>query len=127
MDNPIIGLIYSGDRCYNLHLNGFISGKHVQPSGGWVMLGAIRCNNFGNRVEELTLLDIMCDFSLGKSLPWRNKNRTQKWHLTDFDHGSQRVWQNPKHDILFLPEMRGRVSEEVKRRAAAILPGKDSG
>jgi hypothetical protein len=65
-------------------------------SSEWQLLGAVRFNNFGHEVERV-------EFS-GKllQLQWLNKNGSQRWHILDLDHGTMRVWMNPKHRIIAL-------------------------
>lgn len=63
-------------------------------SGNWVLLGAVRFNNFGYQVEFIgqqrihTIQD------------WQFKNGKQKWHIVDADHGTKRVWMNPTHRLI---------------------------
>jgi len=65
-----------------------------QFSGEWKLLGAVRFNNFGNIVETRNF-----DGSL-LQLAWQYKNGKQRWHVMDLDHGTTRVWMNPRHRIV---------------------------
>ena len=69
------------------------------PSGQWVCLGAVRFNNFGREVERCIFAEL---YRLNGQ--WKHRNGKQKWHVTDLDHGTKRVWMSPDHE--------GRFSEE---------------
>jgi len=36
---------------------------------------------------------------LAKKLQWKHANGKQRIHITDLDHGTQRVWMSPKHEV----------------------------
>ena len=88
--------IYSGSNFYQFNNKGEIYGPYVKPSGEWLLLGAVRYNNFGTQVVE------RCPFKEIKKLngQWKYKNGKQKWYIQDLDHGTKRTWMSPDHEIL---------------------------
>lgn len=67
----------------------------AEPSGQWKITGAVRMNNFGHIVDRVSLKDILS----GIIKDWQYKNGKQKWHVTDLDHGTHRIWGCPNHSI----------------------------
>jgi len=67
------------------------------PSGKWRVVGAVLYNNFGNIIARCSLQDIVN----GKIKDWQYKNRKQKWHVMDYDHGTHRIWGSPNHSIFY--------------------------
>jgi hypothetical protein len=67
-----------------------------EPSGEWRITGAIRLNNCGHTVERISLKDIVN----GDIVNWQHKNGKQKWHVCDYDHGTNRIWMCPDHSII---------------------------
>lgn len=65
------------------------------PSDTWKILGAVRLNNFGHEVERFTLRDV-----LTTTIRWKHKNGTQRVHILDLDHGTQRMWGTPGHEVI---------------------------
>ena len=66
------------------------------PSGDWRILGAVRFNNFGRVVERIGWDELA---KRANTLDWQYRNGKQKWHVRDWDHGTERVWMNPTHEI----------------------------
>ena len=63
-------------------------------SDSWRITGAVRLNNFGYEVERFTLTEV-----LAGGIRWAHKNGKQRVHLTDFDHGTHRMWCSPDHRV----------------------------
>ena len=89
------GKIYNGNSYYEFNSKGEISCPNCNPSKQWFFLGAVRYNNFGKMVERIDFKDIQ---SLNGK--WKHKNNKQKWHILDLDHGTNRVWMSPGHDVI---------------------------
>lgn len=88
-------IIY-GNKYWKLHDNGFIERPGlVKGSERWRVTSAVRYNNFGCIVERASLQDILD----GKITGWQFKNGKQRWHVCDFDHGTNRVWMS-RHSII---------------------------
>jgi hypothetical protein len=89
--------IQYGSEYMTLHPDGCITRPEIgmnTPSGQWRVTGAVRFNNFGRPVERFTLADILA----GK-IAWKHKNGSQRVHVTDLDHGTNRTWMSPSHSI----------------------------
>lgn len=89
--------IESDGMYYKMNDKGWISGEHVTGSDSWRITGAVTLNNFGRETCRYTLADILADPS---AIPWKHKNGKQKTHLTDFDHGTGRLWGSPGHRVM---------------------------
>jgi len=89
--------IRRGSEYWKLHDDGAIERPGlVKPNAAtWRVLGAVRFNNFGHEVERFTLADV-----LAGGIRWKHANGAQRVHVIDFDHGTQRVWMSPTHEIL---------------------------
>jgi hypothetical protein len=76
---------------------GNISRPHIgmKASGQWRIIGAVLYNNFGHIVARASLADIL----VGNIKNWQYKNGKQKWHVIDYDHGTNRIWTCPNHSI----------------------------
>ena len=98
MDNPVIGMIEYGGEMMRLHKDGGIARRTANgwtlPSKTWRIIGAVCLNNFGHVVERFTLDEVLA----GKII-WQHKNRKQRVHVLDFDHGTNRMWGCPNHSI----------------------------
>jgi len=97
MENKVIGSIYQSRENMNIDTNGCVTRPEIglnTPSGDWKITGAVRFNNFGYIVERVP-------FSGLKELngKWYYKNGKQKWHLRDLDHGTNRTWMCPNHQV----------------------------
>jgi len=75
---------------------GYISRPEINmpASGQWKIIGAIEFNNLGNPVREYTLSQVLTE-----KICWKHKNGKQKTHIIDLDHGTQRIWMNPPHNL----------------------------
>jgi len=89
--------IHYGREYWKLYENGGIErpGLTKPCPDRWRVTGAVRYNNFGYCVERYTLADV-----LTKRLQWRYKNGKQRIHITDFDHGTFRMWGCPNHEVM---------------------------
>lgn len=89
-----------GHEWMTLHLPSGQIERHgesaVKPSDAWRVVGAWRCNNFGNVVEHLSLAQIAANPA---AVQWLYKNGKQRFHIVDFDRGATRVWMNPTHEV----------------------------
>lgn len=86
--------IFDNGEYMKAYENGNIERKDVKPSESWKLTGAVRYSNFGYVVERLSFDEIF-----GADLDWYYKNGKQKWHLTDLDHGTHRIWGGRKHHL----------------------------
>jgi hypothetical protein len=91
-----------GDEYRRLHDGGEISrpslpAPYGQPSGQWVVTGAVELSNFGTPTGRTwTLAEILAD---PRAIPWKHKNGAQRVHITDLDHGTHRMWGCPDHEV----------------------------
>lgn len=96
MEQKIIALIRHGKEYMPVNSNYEITRENSkQFSGEWKLIGAVRFNNFGHKVEEKG------KSSLAAITNWFYKNGKQKWYVIDYDHGSFRVWMSPRHSIVW--------------------------
>ena len=68
-----------------------------QPSGKWVITGAVERNNLGGVVRTYTLAEVLANPS---AIPWKHKNGTQRTCLTDIDHGTRREMASPSYTVV---------------------------
>lgn len=89
-----------GSEYMTLHENGGIerniNGFNIRPTGQWAVTGAVTYNNFGKVVQTYTLRQILDD---PRSIPWKFKNGKQRTFIRDFDHGTNREWRSPDHEV----------------------------
>lgn len=93
--------IYHGNEIMKANNEGYIYRPAIgmnQPSKQWKLTGAVRYNNFGSPVEYFSLTDLKLE-----KVQWKYKNGKQRIHASDWDHGTNRVWMSPKHNIVFEP------------------------
>ena len=75
-----------------------------EPSNQWILMGAVRSNNFGAAVERVMFVCACCHRPLPGAEDalrriqndWTWKNGSQKWYALDYDHGSTRQWCAPE-------------------------------
>ena len=65
------------------------------PSKDWYITGAVKISSFGNITRKYSL-----DETLNGNLQWWYNNGKQKIHITDYDHGTHRIWMKPGHKII---------------------------
>ncbi len=92
-----VARIEQAGRYFDLYADGRITQAGCRPSGDWYCTGAVRINNFGRMVENFTLAEV-----LSGKLAWRHKNGSQRIHLCDLDHGHNRMWGHPRHEVFGL-------------------------
>lgn len=68
----------------------------VGPSDSWRVTGAVAYSNFGHVTRTWTLKEIWDD---PESIPWKYKNGRQRTFIRDLDHGTQREWRCPNHEV----------------------------
>ena len=93
--------ITRGDETWYLHHDGGIERPNrVAPNAAtWRVAGAETLNNFGHCVRRWSLSEILADPA---GIPWHHKNGSQRTFVFDVDHGSNRMWGNPRHRIAAL-------------------------
>lgn len=95
MKNKVVRTIKSDFHTYFIHEDGAISSSIVLPRKKlWRVTGAVRYNNFGHYAERFTLAQV-----LENKIQWLYKNGKQRVHICDFDHGGDRVWMEPTHEV----------------------------
>jgi hypothetical protein len=86
-----------GNKYWKLHEDGRIERPEIGLcSENWKILGAVTLNNFGHIIQRFSLKDIL---ERAHSIPWTHKNGKQWTHIIDYDHGSQRMWCSPTHEV----------------------------
>ena len=84
------------DGTLERHIPG--ASNYGQRSFDWRVTGAVMMNNFNRTVRQYTLEHVLYE-----DIPWWWKNGKQRVHVTDYDHGSGRVWMSPTHIIGKMP------------------------
>lgn len=88
-----------GSEYWQIYNNGWISqicsdGFAVVQSEQWRATGAIEYNNFGKKIKEYSLEDI-----LSRKVPWLFKNGKQRCFLAQFDHGTYNQLGSQSHQV----------------------------
>lgn len=81
---------------YQADEHGYISRSNWEPSAHWRITGAVEYRTvFGNQVicRRYSLADI-----LAGEVPFHYKNGKQRCFITDYDHGSNRIWSG-NHNV----------------------------
>lgn len=93
--------VLHGDEYMRLYANGMIgrridgAANYGQPSFNWRVTGAQEYDKFGRpNGLHYSLEDV-----LYTRIEWKFKNGNQRVHITDYDHGTWRVWGSPKHEV----------------------------
>ena len=88
--------IRHGSEFWNMHENGAIERPgRVKPDWStWRVTGAVLMNNFGRTTRRYSLDDIKAG-----GIQWHYANGKQRVFVTDFDHGTGRMWCMPNHSI----------------------------
>jgi hypothetical protein len=74
--------------------DGRIGRASFPPSAQWVCTGAVRLNPRGEIVHRFTLAEV-----IRGDIAWRGADGTQLVHLSDRDHGTDRVWLGSSHEV----------------------------
>jgi len=100
----IIAKVYGSNRDAQVDELFQLTRPHAPPSGQWLLMGAVRTDNFGQEMERVKFVCDCCHRPYPDALKqleriqddWTWKNGSQKWYAIDYDHGSQRVWRMPE-------------------------------
>jgi hypothetical protein len=91
--NPIRLRYLSGREYFAVHADGAISRPSLtppyEPSGGWILRGICRLNNFGRIVETISAARLLAGES--PPAPLLYKNGKPRWFVMDLDHGTRRI------------------------------------
>ena len=109
----------SGGEVFHVNARGEVSRPAIGmgASGEWRITGAVRFNNFGHIVERVGFPQCFTNPTVTRN--WRYKNGKARWHLTDYDHGSNRVQMSPsvaRSHLITRAELEnfGKLLEQVK-------------
>lgn len=81
--------IFTTNKTYQVNDKNEITQLGFSYSGKWLLLGAVRYNNFGYIVENFTIDQLKND-----KLDFYHKNGKPRIFIVDLDHGTTRIWGN---------------------------------
>jgi hypothetical protein len=84
--------------------------NYGKRSFDWRVLGAVELTNAGHWRRRFTLEQVLYE-----GIEMKHKNRKQKVHIVDYDHGEQRMWGSPDHDVDRMPRPNLLTPEEPWR------------
>jgi hypothetical protein len=89
-----VALIVRGDERMDLYADGTIGRANWPVSRAWVCTGAVRLHDSGAVVACYDLDEV-----IRGRVQWKDPDGRQRVFLTDLDHGVERVWLMPCHEV----------------------------